>query len=249
MQLTFKYNAILYSFNTSFPLDISLGVRHDGLGTNCFYTDRPIFKPYKAGSFIGNVAMGGACNVDVINFTPHGNGTHTECIGHITAEQQSITEALPQGLMMARLITVEPEQIGDDLVITKNLIAPIDNNSGLGAIIVRTRPNESSKKAMDYSGKNPAYFAPEVLQYFKEMGIKHLLCDIPSVDREDDGGKLLAHKAFFGVPESPRMDATITELIYVDDSIENGLYMLDIQIASFQSDASPSRPLLYRLEI
>jgi hypothetical protein len=45
------------------------------------------------------------------------------------------------------------------------------------------------------------------------------------------------------------MDATITELIYVDDSIENGLYMLDIQIASFQSDASPSRPLLYRLKL
>ena len=76
-----------------------------------------------------------------------------------------------------------------------------------------------------------------------------MLCDIPSVDREDDGGKLLAHKAFFGVPESPRWDATITELIYVDNSIEDGLYMLDIQIASFQSDASPSRPLLYRLKL
>lgn len=86
------------------------------------------------------------------------------------------------------------------------------------------------------------------MQYLKEQGIKHVLCDIPSVDREDDGGKLLAHKAFFGVPESPRLDTTITELIYVDNSIEDGLYLLDIQIASFQSDASPSRPVLYRLE-
>lgn len=249
MQLSFNYNGILYSFNTSYPLDISLGVRHDGLGTNCFYTDRPVFKPYKAGSFIGNVAQGGACNVDIINFTPHGNGTHTECIGHITAQQQSITEALPQGLMLAKLLTVNPEKLGEDLVINLNQLPSLESENGLEAIIIRTLPNVDSKKTRDYSGENPAYFSPEALQYLKEQGIKHLLCDIPSVDREDDGGKLLAHKAFFGIPESPRLDATITELIFVDDSIEDGLYMLDIQIASFQSDASPSRPLLYRVKI
>ncbi len=248
MQLSFNYNGILYSFNTSHPLDISLGVRHDGLGTNCFYTDRPNFKPYTAGNFIGNVALGGACNVDIINFTPHGNGTHTECIGHITAEQQSITEALPQGIMVAKLITLNPEKVGEDLVINLNQLPTLEGETGLEAIIIRTLPNEDSKKVRDYSGENPAYFSPQALQYLKEQGIKHVLCDIPSVDREDDGGKLLAHKAFFGVPESPRLDATITELIYVDNSIEDGLYLLDIQIASFQSDASPSRPVLYRLE-
>ncbi|MFM9944559.1 MAG: cyclase family protein, partial [Bacteroidia bacterium] len=195
------------------------------------------------------VAQGGACNVDVINFTPHGNGTHTECIGHITAEQQHITSALPQGIMMARLLTISPEKDGGDLIIKKNQIPPLDNKSGLGAIIIRTLPNDDSKKNRDYSGTNPPYFEPETLQYFKEKQIKHLLCDIPSVDREDDGSKLLAHKAFFGVPDSPRLDATITELIYANNEIEDGLYLLDIQIASFQSDASPSRPLLYRLEI
>ncbi len=247
MQLSFNYNGILYGFNTLYPLDISLGVRHDGLGTNCYYTDRPIFKPYQSGDFIGNVAQGGACNVDVIHFTPHGNGTHTECIGHITAEQQSITEALPQGIMVAKLITVNHEIVGEDLVINLKHLPSLEGENGLEAIIIRTLPNSDSKKTVDYSGENPAYFSPQALQYLKEQGIKHLLCDIPSVDREDDGGKLLAHKAFFGVPESPRMDATITELIYVNDSIEDGLYLLDIQIASFQSDASPSRPLLYRL--
>jgi len=74
---------------------------------------KPVFKPYRAGDFVGNVAQGGACNVDIINFTPHGNGTHTECIGHITAEQQSITDALPQGLMIARLMTINPERVGE----------------------------------------------------------------------------------------------------------------------------------------
>lgn len=248
MQLSFNHNGIFYKIDTSKPLDISLGVRHDGQGTNCFYTDRPSFKPYQAGTFIGNVAQGGACNVDIINFTPHGNGTHTECIGHITAEQQSITDAMPQGLMMARLVTINPERVGDDLVINKNQISLPETDNGMEALIVRTLPNDASKKNRDYSGTNPAYFSPEALQYIKEKGVNHLLCDIPSVDREDDGGKLLAHKAFFGVPDAPRLNATITELIYANDSIEDGLYLLDIQIAPFQSDASPSRPLLYRLE-
>lgn len=248
MQLSFNHNGIFYKIDTSKPLDISLGVRHDGQGTNCFYTERPVFKSYQAGTFIGNVAKGGSCNVDIINFTPHGNGTHTECIGHITAEQQSITDALPQGLMITRLLTIHPESVGDNLVITKNQILLPETDNGVEAVIVRTLPNDVSKKNKDYSGTNPPYFLPETLQYFKEKGIKHLLCDIPSVDREDDGGKLMAHKAFFGVPDAPRLDATITELIYADNSIEDGLYLLDIQIASFQSDASPSRPLLYRLE-
>jgi arylformamidase len=248
MQLQFKYNETLYEINTTKPIDISLGVRHDNMGTNCFYTDRPNFKPYQAGNFIGKVALGGACNVDVISFTPHGNGTHTECIGHITAEQQTITDALPQGLMLALLITVTPEKEGEDTIIKIPQIQPLNVQNGIEALIVRTLPNPNSKTHFDYSGKNPAYFSPESLTYLNHVGIKHLLCDMPSVDREEDGGNLFAHKAFFGIPHHPRMDATITELIYVDNSIENGLYLLDIQIASFQSDASPSRPILYEMK-
>jgi hypothetical protein len=43
------------------------------------------------------------------------------------------------------------------------------------------------------------------------------------------------------------MDATITEMIFVDDSIADGLYLINMQIASFESDASPSKPVLYKL--
>jgi len=249
LELSLKQNGILFKINTSTPIDISLGVRHDGKGTNCFYTDRPNIKPFEVGSFIGNVAKGGACNVDVINFTPHGNGTHTECLGHITAEQQYIGDCLKQGIYLTSLITISPEKRGEDFVITMDQILKSKLYEGAEAIIIRTLPNSDFKKTQDYSGSNPPYFLPEALQFIKEQGIKHLLCDIPSVDREDDGGKLLAHKAFFGVPERPRLDATITELIYVADEIKDGFYVLDIQIANFQSDASPSRPLLYKLRL
>jgi hypothetical protein len=32
--------------------------------------------------------------------------------------------------------------------------------------------------------------------FIRECGIQHLLIDLPSVDKEKDEGKLLAHKAF-----------------------------------------------------
>jgi hypothetical protein len=80
-----------------------------------------------------------------------------------------------------------------------------------------------------------------------ERGILHLLIDLPSVDREEDGGKLAAHKAFWQYPARPRMDATITELIFVNNMITDGLYLLNLQICSLSLDASPSKPVIYAL--
>ncbi|MGB1217373.1 MAG: cyclase family protein, partial [Saprospiraceae bacterium] len=75
-----------------------------------------------------------------------------------------------------------------------------------------------------------------------------LLIDLPSVDREEDGGALLSHKAFWNYPKKPRTDCTITELIYIPDMVEDGMYLLNIQIASFEIDVSPSKPVLYRIK-
>jgi arylformamidase len=36
-------------------------------------------------------------------------------------------------------------------------------------------------------------------------------------------------------------------MIYVPNSIFDGTYLLNIQIASFENDASPSKPVLYML--
>ena len=40
---------------------------------------------------------------------------------------------------------------------------------------------------------------------------------------------------------------TITELIYVADTVEDGAYVLNLQVAPFLTDASPCRPILYEL--
>ncbi len=44
------------------------------------------------------------------------------------------------------------------------------------------------------------------------------------------------------------MDATITELIFVPNKIRDDDYILNLQIASFENDAAPSKPVLYKTE-
>jgi hypothetical protein len=80
-----------------------------------------------------------------------------------------------------------------------------------------------------------------------ENGVQHLLTDLPSVDREEDAGAMAAHKAFWQYPHSPRLQATISEMVFVPNEAKDGLYFLNLQIASFESDASPSKPILYPL--
>ena len=107
------------------------------------------------------------------------------------------------------------------------------------------------KKSLNYSNTNPPYLSEDGARFICESGIQHLLIDLPSLDKEKDEGKLLAHKAFWNVKDTndlnadARLEATITEMIFVADEIADGSYLLNLQIASFENDASPSKPVLY----
>ena len=120
-------------------------------------------------------------------------------------------------------------------------------------MIIRTLPNTNEKKHKNYSNTNPAYLLEETAVFIREIGVKHLLIDLPSVDKEVDEGKLVAHKAFWNVKNvqevnpDARFDATITEMIFVEDAVVDGSYILNLQIASFENDASPSKPLVYKV--
>ena len=80
----------------------------------------------------------------------------------------------------------------------------------------------------------------------RELGVEHLLIDLPSVDKEKDDGQLLAHRAFWNHPDNPKRGSTITEFIYVDNKVVDGTYLLNLQVAPFHNDAAPSRPVLYQ---
>ncbi|WP_300410278.1 hypothetical protein, partial [uncultured Alcanivorax sp.] len=88
----------------------------------------------------------------------------------------------------------------------------------------------------------------DAAEFIKKIGVQHLLIDLPSIDKEKDDGKLLAHKAFWDLDGKIRKNATITEFIYVKNKIEDGKYILNLQIASFENDATPSKPILYKIE-
>jgi len=45
-----------------------------------------------------------------------------------------------------------------------------------------------------------------------------------------------------------RKKATITEFIFVPNTVKDGKYYLNLQVAPFENDASPSRPVLYKIE-
>jgi hypothetical protein len=118
---------------------------------------------------------------------------------------------------------------------------------GLDALILRTFPNEIEKENKDYSGNNAPYILPEDMKELVDHGIQHLLIDLPSVDKEWDAGVLASHHIYWNYPANPRIDASITEFIYIDDFIKDGIYVLKLNISGFESDAAPSKPMIYSL--
>jgi arylformamidase len=236
-----------FKVDLSRPLDISIPIREGEENVNAFYIPPVKFEPLVAGNFIGDVNKGGSCNVFSISMNPHGNGTHTETVGHISKEKYPVYKCLTQFFFEAKLITILPEEENGDKLITLNQLKNNLNGNCSEALIIRTLPNRVDKMNAHYSGTNPAYMEEKAAIYLRELNVKHLLLDLPSIDREEDNGLLLSHHAFWNYPDAPRIDCTISELVYVNELIKDGSYLLNLQIASFDSDASPSKPVLYSI--
>ncbi|MES2747726.1 MAG: cyclase family protein [Bacteroidota bacterium] len=253
MKAIIQHNNQVLEIDLSKPIDISLPLSNTDANPIAWYIEKPEIKPVVFGDWIGKVSEGSSTNFNNIFFNPHGHGTHTECLGHITREFYSINQCLKQFFFTSELISILPENVNNDLIITKSQVEKALNGKTPQALVIRTLPNSESKKSKKYSNTNPPYLAEDAAIFIRESGIKHLLIDLPSVDREEDEGKLLAHKAFWNVKnvaelnEDARMDCTITEMIFVEDDVKDGSYILNLQMASFENDASPSKPVLYQL--
>lgn len=253
MKATIQHNNTTFKIDLSKPIDISIPLTSTDDNPIAWYIDKPLIEPVKMGDWVGKVSEGSSTNFNNIFFNPHGHGTHTECLGHITKDFYSINQALKQFFFLAEVISIQPEVQGEDQVITKRQIEKELQSKKPEAIIMRTLPNDEAKKSTNYSNTNAPYLDEAAATFIRDRGIKHLLIDLPSVDKEKDEGKLLAHKAFWNVKDVNTLntdavhDATITEMIYVNDEVKDGSYLLNLQIASFENDASPSKPVLYKL--
>ena len=200
MTATVQHSGQTFQVDFSKPIDISIPLTNTDQNPIAWYLDQPVIEPVVVGDWIGKVSEGkSSTNFNNIFFNPHGHGTHTECLGHITRDFYSINKSLTTFFFLAELITIRPETQGEDAVITKQqLLAPLAGKNP-EAVILRTLGNETAKLSRHYSHTNPPYLAENAALFLRESGINHLLIDLPSVDKEHDEGKLLAHKAFWNV--------------------------------------------------
>ena len=265
MILSFQIDDKIYKVDGEKPLDISIPLKFNGDQPNAYGVEIAKSEPCKAGELVGDTRKGGSCNFEQYTFIPHCNGTHTECIGHITNERISVRDALKDTFIPAVLISVEAENADKtsdnysielnekDYLITRK---SIENHAlkieSAKALIFRTLPNNENKLTKEYGEYIPPFFSNEAMDLIVEMGVKHLLVDLPSIDKIFDDGNLSNHRKFweiemgkFELKENSRINNTITELIYIPNAIKDGNYLLNLQIASFESDTSPSRPLLF----
>jgi len=267
--LSIKLGERVFGIDTGKPLSIAIPLDFAGAQPNAYDVERASSTPCEAGALVGDTRRGGSCNFEQVKFIPHCNGTHTECIGHITRERISIHDCLKDAFIPATLVSVEPENTLEtqetypvdlsetDKLITRNAIEKsLQNleNDNPKSLIIRTLPNDESKKTQTYLEYIPPFFSTEAMRFIVERKIKHLLVDLPSIDRIFDKGKLSNHRIFWNIEqgafetnENSFVNNTITEMIFVADEIADGNYLLNLQIAPFVSDASPSRPVLFKL--
>lgn len=241
--------------------DISIPLRFNEAQPTFFGAEPASARAISAGSFVGDVRHGGSCNCSIHTLAPHCNGTHTECAGHITRERLSIRDLAVRHFSAALLVTIAPVPSPDDAEDRVISLAALQTAIGgaklsdYQALVIRTLPNDASKLTKNYDGgPMPPYFTTDAMTYVVEHGIDTLVVDLPSIDRAQDGGRLATHRIFWGMPAGStsadtvtRPRATITELAYIDSTVVDGAYLLNLQIAPFVSDAAPSRPILLPL--
>ena len=254
MQAVFDKLGKRWTANLDVCWDLSVSTGPQGDNPSAFYIDAAKFEPIRVGGFVGSVAEGGSANCEILTLCAHGNGTHTECVGHITSEKVALGDVLKQFWFDAQVVSVDISGVGFVRLADVKAWSLL----GTAALVVRSLPNPLDKRQAVWSGNDAPYFEPEALSFLRDQGIKHLLTDFPSVDPEEDEGRLSAHHEWWGVPQRvtggnvlgvsaahPRYSATITELIYVPEGVEDGLYLLNLQVPNLRTDAVPSRPVLY----
>ncbi|MFM2394217.1 MAG: hypothetical protein RLZZ546_2199 [Bacteroidota bacterium] len=248
MIIYLKHGEQSYEVDLNSGIDISIPLDSDSTGPNCFFAPLFLAEPLIHGDFIGDTRKGSPVNFYNVNVNPHGNGTHTECVGHISRERISINKVLKKYHFIASLVSVYPTLLENgDKVVLFDQIKEIDLNN-ISALILRSLPNHEDKKNRIYSDTNPPYIDSKVMTYLRERGVKHFLTDLPSVDREEDEGRLLSHKAFWSYPDQLDEERTITEMVFVPNEVKDGTYFINIQIPSFVLDAAPSKIVMYELK-
>ncbi|HET6725734.1 MAG TPA: cyclase family protein [Gammaproteobacteria bacterium] len=242
--LEFELDGRRYRADTAAARSLAIRLEFGGPQPGFFGAPPALAEVFSTGGFVGDTRAGGSCNVGVYRLNPHCNGTHTECAGHIADDTITLADLSLPALMPATLVSIHSDA---------NAITREDLEEALRqwtaphfhqALIIRTLPNAADKQSKRYDPQTPPLFLnASTMHLVREMGVEHLLVDLPSLDAMDDD-KLTAHRIFW----ADHHQATVTEMIYAPDEIADGYYVLNLQLPAFATDAAPSRPLIFPIE-
>ncbi len=270
MDINLVIDHIQYRALTDQAACIAIELDFNGEQPNHFGAAKASSHTLEMGSYIGDTRRGGSCNANVLTLIPHCNGTHTESVSHIINQLIPVHQAVENSLFPCVLISLEPTPAAqcedsyqpsldsENRVFTKQQLENalmIFSNAQLQGLVVRSLANDESKKVRRYDQENyPPFFTNEAMDYLFERGVQHLLVDFPSVDKMYDKGVLSNHRIFWQLPsrchdldEQTLIHKTISEMVYVADSIKDGFYLCNLQVPALDTDAVPSRPVLYPL--
>jgi len=256
-------------FDPSRPIDISNPTRFwNTPSVDAFHLPKAAIEPVRAGDFVGDTLEGGAVNCFSLTVCPHGNGTHTECVGHIVHDRVSVLDCHNGRLLVAELVRVRTVRMsatsegyeglteGSDWVVDSTALSTeLAEREALEALILCVMGPDGQVFDGHFSGQNAPYFTSEAMTLISGALAPsgHLLTNLPSIDREQCGGFTPNHRILWGLGPKSRCakDArygsrTLTELIQSDPNCPDGAYVLDLHIAPFDTDAAPSRPILYQ---
>lgn len=283
MSLTVRWRALGRDWRASLarPLNLAIPLRFDAPGVRHFGAPPPLSSALRVDGFCGDVRSGASCNCATLTLTPHCHGTHTECIGHLTAAPVHVRQIAPRTPLPALVLstpfvragdsteTSHPRPAPDDALVTRAALidalaaverrlrsAPTGSGEPPLAVVIRTLPNDPAKTTRDYSSGTAPFLTLEAVDWLIARGTRHLVLDLPSLDRIHDEGELAGHRRFFGLPprggderaDPVRHGCTITELAFIPDEAADGVALLQLTLPEIDGDAVPSAPLLYAAE-
>jgi len=204
--------------------------------------------------FTGDVRRGGSCNVDLLRYVPH-SLTHLETAAHLLNPDNNPTTIidLPVSelsglvyLMDLTYLSIEP----GSLIHWEDIQSKLKQNTlPVSMLALKTR-SSLLPQDYDFSGKDYPALSPETAREIHDYSLNFssiktridcLILDLPSIDPERDGGRLLAHRNFFGLSdtghnETGKEKRSLIELAYFPDCKE-GYYYAVITPPRFQTNA------------
>ena len=259
--------------------DAAVRIRPDGASPHAFGLPAAREVPFPiGGGRVLRVEDGASVNCDGLHLHPHGDGCHAESVAHVLPADdaralagRAMLAATPP-LLCGLLLDVATEPLGAtgeryaglhdaaDRVLARRALErawqdarAVALDLPVEALLLRVyRPPLA--ESFDFSGSAAPYPTAEALDLLVGLGARWLIVDLPSIDREDDGGSTPNHRRWWGLDggdghalDGPPALRGIVELARFPAALPAGPVAVALGLAPIESDAVPAGLRVARL--